>query len=86
MTCWDGILTWNFVLEILFLFSDQMGVNRSFYKCISIKKWEEVLVPLFFKKSAPTIAAIFGPFVANLCLFLPEPQPGESILIYQRYC
>lgn len=39
--------------------------------------------PPFFvvEKSAPTFVVIFGPFVANLSHFFPEPQ-----LIYWRYC
>lgn len=48
------------------------------------KKQEQVQVPLFFvvvEKSTTTIVVIFGPFVANLSHFFPEPQ-----LIYWRYC
>lgn len=50
--------------EILFLFSDQMGVNRSFINAFPSKNRKKFWSH-FFKKSAPSV---FGPFVANLSL------------------
>lgn len=67
--------------EVLFFFLRTNGSKQVFNKCISIKKWKEVLVALF-DESAPTIASIFGPFVADLFPFLPKPQPEINILIY----
>lgn len=60
------------------MFSDQMGVNRSFINAF-LSKNRKRFWSHFFVKSAPTIAGIFGPFVANVSLFLSEPQPGVNI-------
>lgn len=58
-----------------------MRVNGSIIN--AFQKTGTGLGPTFFfvEKSAPTFVVIFGPFVANLSHFFPEP-----LLIYWRYC